>query len=279
MPLVEALYAPNAPNLIAPEVFGGVGARTVRDLRGLDLGRRVQPDVVLVASPHWVSENRFLVQQSDRPPQVYDFSGLPTELEQVTYSPPGDPPLAARIVARGIERGVSVAGTSQWGLDHGAWAPLMHLLPEARVPIVPLSIRPGSPRDHLAWGEAIGSVLAELDQRVALLATGSITHSFTRMRTAPTAPWPEAERVEREILDLIVQRRYEEVANFDPRKWAMIEPEGGLGPFFILAGAIGKSFQPRVVSSHPMWGAFSLTILEFTPGGGRQPNLSSTSDD
>jgi aromatic ring-opening dioxygenase catalytic subunit (LigB family) len=109
-------------------------------------------------------------------------------------------------------------------------------------------------------------VLAESDQRVALLATGSITHSFARMRTAPTATWPEGERVEKEILDLIMQRRYEEVAKFDPRKWSLIEPEGDLGPFFVLAGAIGKSFQPRLVSTHQMWGAFSLTILEFTSG-------------
>ncbi|MCI4342656.1 MAG: dioxygenase [Thermoplasmata archaeon] len=266
MPLVEALYVPNAPNLIAPEVFGGVGADTVRELRGLDLGRQVQPDVVVVVSPHWVSEKRFLVQQSERIPQVFDFSGFPPELGEVMYSPPGDPALAARLVARGVERGIPVTGTTQWGLDHGAWAPLMHLLPDARIPVVPLSIKHGSPSEHLAWGKAIGSVLAESDQRVALLATGSITHSFARMRTAPTATWPEGERVEKEILDLIMQRRYEEVAKFDPRKWSLIEPEGDLGPFFVLAGAIGKSFQPRLVSTHQMWGAFSLTILEFTPG-------------
>jgi 4,5-DOPA dioxygenase extradiol len=265
MPLVGALYVPNAPNLIAPEAFGGVGASTVRELQALDLGARFRPDVILTASPHWVSEEQFLVQLSERPRQVYDFSGLPAELSDVNYAPRGDPHLAARLVARGRERRVPVSGTTDWGLDHGAWAPLVHLSPGAHVPVVPLSISHRSPREHTAWGEAIGSVLEETDQRVVLVGTGSITHSFARLQAARGAPWPEGDRIEREIIDLILKRRYDEVAEFDPRKWALVDPEGGLSPFFMLAGAIGSSFRPRLVASQQMWGAFGLAILEFAP--------------
>ena len=34
---VYGLYAPNAPNLIEPEVFGGAGRETVRAVRSLDM--------------------------------------------------------------------------------------------------------------------------------------------------------------------------------------------------------------------------------------------------
>jgi 4,5-DOPA dioxygenase extradiol len=265
MPLVEALYVPNAPNLIAPELFGGVGAETVRDLRALDLARRARPDVILVATPHWVSRERFLVHVGDRPRQVYDFSGLPPQLSDVMYEPPGDPPLAERLVAQGLDRHLPVAGTTEWGLDHGAWAALMHLSPDARVPVIPLSITSGTPEEQLAWGEAIGSVLSRTDRRVVFVSTGSITHSFSRVRTTAGSSWPEGERIEKEIVDLILQRRYNDVLDFDPRKWALVEPEGNLNPFFIMAGAMGSSFQPRLVSSRQMWGAVGLTTLAFTP--------------
>lgn len=265
MPLVDAVYAPNGPNLIAPEAFGGVGTDTVRDLRALDLPGRTRPDVILIATPHWVSRERFLVHTGERPPQLHDFSGLPSKLSSVRYEPMGDSKLAERLVARGREVRIPVAGTTEWGLDHGAWAPLLHLSPGAHVPVVPLSITSASPREHMAWGEAIGKVLEETEQRVILVSTGSITHSFARMRTAPGAYWPEGERVEKEIVELLLQRRYSEVATFDPRKWSLIEPEGNLSPFFIMAGAMGTSFRPRLVSSHQMWGAFGLTVLEFTP--------------
>jgi 4,5-DOPA dioxygenase extradiol len=265
LPLVEALFVPNAPNLIAPDIFGGEGASTVRDLISLDLERRTRPDVILVATPHWVSPDRFLVQGAERPRQIYDFVGLPDPLFRVKYAPPGDPDLARQLVDRGLARQLPVAWTTGWGLDHGAWSPLLHLAPEGRIPVVPLSISSGSTADHMAWGAAIGSVLRESTRRVVLVATGSITHSFARMQARPGAVWAEGARIEQEIVNLILRRQYEEVGQFDPQKWSLVEPESGLAPFFILAGAIGKTFQPRLVSMSQMWGAFGLTILDFTP--------------
>ncbi|MCI4373094.1 MAG: dioxygenase [Thermoplasmata archaeon] len=265
MPLVGAVYAPNAPNLIAPEAFGGSGGDTVHDLRALDLVAKLRPDRILVATPHWVSRSRFLVHEGDRPRQLYDFTGLPPQVSSIRYEPRGDPALAARLVARGRERQIPVGGTTEWGLDHGAWAALLHLSPGAAVPVVPLSITAGTPREHMAWGEAIGSVLAETEHRVLFVSTGSITHSFSRMQTSAGRPWPEGEQMEKEVVDLMLQREYEKVADFDPRKWGLLEPEGNLSPFFVMAGAMGKSFAPRLISSHQIWGAFGLTILTFDP--------------
>jgi 4,5-DOPA dioxygenase extradiol len=265
MPLVDALYVPNAPNLISPRLFGGAGSDTVRDLENLDLTRRMRPDVIIVVSPHWVSAGRFLVHVGERPGQVFDFSGFPPEISAVKFAPKGDPALATRLVARGQEVGIPVAGTTEWGLDHGAWAPLLHLTPGARVPVIPLSITRGSPREHMAWGRAIAAALSDTSQRAVLVGTGSITHSFSKMDPSPVAHWPEGERIEREIIDLILGRRYDELAGFDPRKWALVEPEGDLNPLFVVAGATGGAFHPRLVSTSQMWGAFGLTILEFDP--------------
>ncbi len=263
MPLVYAGFFPNAPFLISPRLFGGVGEATATALRQLDLAARWRPDVVLVASPHWVSPMGFRVNDSARPRQIFDFSGFPPELSSVKYAPPGAPELARALVTEGKRRGVPVEATEEWGLDHGAWAPLLHVAPGATIPVVPLSITVPGPRRHLAWGEAIGTALAGRPERVAFLGTGSITHSFRRMRSDPSARWEEGERIEQEIVELVLARRYDDLAEFDPPKWRTIEPEGDLGPLFMVAGAAGSELVPRLVSAGQVHGAFGMTVIEL----------------
>ena len=265
MSLVYGLYAPNAPNLIAPEVFGGAGESTVKALRALDVPGRARPDVILVASPHWASGNGFRVHAGARPRQLYDFSGFPRSLYEVRYSPPGDPDLARAIVAEGQRRHLPVEATEEWGLDHGAWATLLHVAPEARTPVVPMSIAGLPPEEHLAWGEAISAAVSKTPKRVAFVGTGSITHRLDRLDLSSQDPWSEAARVEKEIVDLVVAGRFTDLVNFDPEKWTLVAPEGDLGPLFILAGALGPRFQARLVSTEQSFGSVSLTTLEFLP--------------
>ncbi len=265
MSLVYGLYAPNAPNLIAPEVFDGLGSETVKALRGLDITERIRPDAILVASPHWVTPGGFRVQASVRPRQIYDFSGFPRKLSDVRYNPPGDPDLAARIADEGRRRSIRVEATSEWGLDHGAWATLTNVVPDATIPVVPLSISRLPATEHMAWGEAIGAAVERLDRRIAFVSTGSITHRLDLFDPSSRERWPEAERIEKEIVDLVLARRYEELANFDPEKWSIVAPEGDLGPFFIMAGALGKRFRPKLVLTEQVWGSVGLTTIDFVP--------------
>ena len=265
MGIVYGLYAPNAPNLIAPEVFGNAGRETVAALRALDLRNRFRPDTILVASPHWISRGPFLVQASVRPKQIYDFGGFPRKLYEVRYAPPGDPDLARILVEEGKRRHLDVEATADWGLDHGAWATLMNLVPEADIPVVPLSIAPLPAEEHLAWGEAIGAAAAKSENRIAFVSTGSITHRLDMFDPSSSARWPEGDRIEKEIVDLVLARRYEDLANFDSEKWATVAPEGNLAPLFVMAGALGSGFRPHPVASEKAFGSVTLTTVEFLP--------------
>lgn len=264
MTLVYGLYAPNAPNLIAPEVFGGAGKEAVAALRALDVPGRIRPDVILVATPHWISPV-FYAQGSSRPRQIYDFSGFPRKLYEVRYEPPGDPELARMIVGEGKRRGIDVELTTDHGLDHGAWAPLLSIAPGARIPVVPLSVTYLPPEDHLAWGEAIASALENTQKRVAFVSTGSITHRLDRFGMSETHEWSEGARIEKEIVDLLLAKKYAEVAHFDPEKWQTVAPEGDLAPLFVLLGALGSKFSPRLVHTGQAFGAAGLSTLEFCP--------------
>jgi 4,5-DOPA dioxygenase extradiol len=264
MTLVYGLFAPNAPNLIAPEAFGGAGGGTVEALRGLDVNSRIRPDTILVATPHWMTTS-FYVQGSARPRQIFDFSGFPRKLYDVRYEPPGDPDLARALVEEGERRHLDVELTADHGLDHGAWAPLLHISPGAQVPVVPLSVTYLPPEDHLAWGRAIGRALAATEKRVAFVGTGSITHRLDRFAMSESEEWPEGARIEKEIVDLIVTKHYADLAHFDRDKWATVAPEGDLAPLFTLLGALGPNFTPRLVHTDQAFGAAGLSILEFVP--------------
>ncbi len=265
MSLVYAVHVPNAPHLIQPSVFGGQGAETVTRLRELRLAERHRPDALLVVSPHWVARRQFRVHVGARPRQVFDFTGFPEALYQVRYEPPGDPALARALLAEGKDRGLPVEGTEEWGLDHGAWAPLVSLAPGARLPVVPLSISTLSSAEHVAWGEAVGAVAERSPKRLALVSTGSILHSFSRFDPSRSEPWEEGAALEREVVDRAVERRTDDLLKFDPRKWALLEPEGNLSPLFVLLGALGPGFRGRLVGTSQLNGAFGLSVLEFVP--------------
>lgn len=264
MTLVYGLYAPNAPNLIAPEVFGGVGQDTVEALRGLEVPARVRPDTILVATPHWMTPS-FCVQGSARPRQIYDFSGFPRKLYDVRYEPLGDPELARALIEEGKRRHLDVELTTDRGLDHGAWAPLLHISPGGKVPVVPLSVTYLPPEDHLAWGQAIGRALAATEKRIAFVGTGSITHRLDRFAMSESEEWPEGARIEKEIVDLVLAKRYADLAHFDRVKWETVAPEGDLAPLFTLLGALGPNFTPRLVHTGQAFGAAGLSTLEFVP--------------
>lgn len=265
MPLVHGLYAPNAPNLIDPEVFGGVGKETVQALRALDVPGRIRPDAILVATPHWIS-SAFYVQASRRPRQIYDFSDFPRKLYAVKYEPPGDPELAHLIVEEGKRRRLDVEATAEHGLDHGAWAPLLSIAPDAAIPVVPLSVTYLPPEDHMAWGEAIATALAKTEKRVAFVSTGSITHRLDRFEISETEAWSEGAQIEEEIVDLLLAKKYDKVAHFDPEKWQTVAPEGDLAPLFIMLGALGPTFTPRLVHTGQAFGAAGMSTLEFLRG-------------
>jgi 4,5-DOPA dioxygenase extradiol len=266
VPLVYAAYLPNAPFLISPEAFGGAGAEAVEAIRRLRLKERFNPGCVVVSSPHWVTRPGFRVNASSRPRQIYDFSGFPPSLSAVKYTPPGDPELARALVTSARAAGIETEGSDEWGLDHGAWAPLMQLLPEGNTPVVPVSITQQSPETHINLGRALRPALASWPKPIALVATGSIIHNFERLDPRPDARWPEGERIENEILELLSARNDSALVSFDRRKWNTIQPEGNLAPLFTLLGAVSPEVRPRVITSSSVMGGFGMSILEFIPG-------------
>ena len=154
------------------------------------LGRQLETDyevkAVLVVSAHWCTRGTF-VNVSQQQEQIYDYYGFPDDYYTAKYHAQGAPEVA-REVARIVP---SVTETTDWGLDHGAWPMLMHLFPNANVPVFQMSI------DYYAKPEyhyELGKQLKELRSKgVLIIGSGSLIHNLRlamqKMRTEDMTPY------------------------------------------------------------------------------------------
>ena len=93
---------------------------------------------------------------------------------------PGNPELSKRII-QSVLQDVDVAYAEEWKFDHGISVPLHFLTPKYDLDIIPVNINcqgpPLSPL-HRAWafGEALRKACDEAPERIAIVATGGISH-------------------------------------------------------------------------------------------------------
>ena len=181
----------------APVLFISHGAPTFAIEPGV-LGPQLQAlgarlsgiKAVLVVSPHWQTRD-IAVMTGSQPETVHDFGGFPSALYTLQYPAPGQPELAQQAAQLLSAAGYRVGLDARRGLDHGAWVPLYHLLPQAHIPVFQVSM-PVS----LTTAQALelGRTLAPLrEQGVLILASGSMTHNLYEYRHGSTRPEAYAE--------------------------------------------------------------------------------------
>jgi aromatic ring-opening dioxygenase catalytic subunit (LigB family) len=141
----------------------------------------VVPKAVLVISGHW-EEDEFTVMASPDPPMVYDYSGFPEHTYHVKYGAPGSPQLAQRVRTLIEAAGMPARLNPQRGFDHGTFAPLVIMYPDANVPIVQLSLKSGyDPATHLSVGRALAPLR---DEGVLIIGSGLSYHNLRKFGPA-----------------------------------------------------------------------------------------------
>ena len=119
------------------------------------------------------------------PQTVHDFGGFPSALYQLHYPAKGSPDFAQMTLEQLNAAGIDATLDEGRGLDHGAWVPLMHLAPQADLPVFQVSL-PFSYTTQDAF--ALGQALAPLRQRgVMIVGSGSMTHNLSELEQ-PHAP-------------------------------------------------------------------------------------------
>jgi len=258
MSLSLALLSAHSPTMMMADMH----PKTVPALQKLAADFQ-EVDAILVTSSHWLIQDGFAANAATRPAYIQDYYGFPPDYYQVRYESPGDVELASAVVQAAQAEGLSAATTLDWGLDHGHWTPLLWLRPAADIPVVPLSISHLSPSDHVRWGRAIRRAAEADGRRIAFIASGSLTHRIDMVTWGCNEPFPEGERFDRAVIDILTTGRWGDLDTFDPALAREAAPEGGWGPLFTLRGVMGEEARGELVSYERQFTAASLATVLF----------------
>ena len=163
-----------------PRVRDALYAHFARMREAIEAAR---PDaLVIVAAEHFA--NFFMNNMPAFAMGMAEYYDGPIEDEKWLAIPRtrirGNASLSRRLIASML-RDVDLAYAEEWKFDHGIMVPLHFLTPRYDVPVVPVNINcQGPPLTPLtrAWalGEALRRACDAVPERIAIIATGGISH-------------------------------------------------------------------------------------------------------
>jgi len=216
---------------------------------------------VVVMSPHWMARTP-AVMTNPAPETWHDFGGFPPALYQLQYPAPGDPALAAQVIALLAQAGIDARGDADRPLDHGAWVPLMHLLPGAPVPVVQVAL-PASygPAEVYAMGKALRGLR---EQGVLVVGSGSMTHNLSEFFGGGREPAPYVVEFSRWIEAALQDGNLKALLDYRrdaPHAQRAHPSEDHFLPIFFTLGAAGfgeGGIKPDYLTREVMYGMLAM---------------------
>lgn len=242
------------------------------------LGRQLpRPQAIVVVSPHWMTKQA-QVTLSPRPETIHDFGGFDPILYTLQYPADGAPLAARRALELLQGAGLPASADHERGLDHGAWVPLLHLYPDADVPVFQVSLPVGLDADDAYH---YGRVLAPLaDEGVLIIGSGSLTHNLYEYRLNDPHAQAYAEEFAHWVRDAVLAGDHERL-----RRTLAIAPHAQRAhpttehflPLLVAAGAAARSLPASLVDGGIVHGVLSMDSFVFgadlpaqeTPADGR----------
>ena len=164
---------------------------------------------ILCISAHWMTRGATHVLTATQPRTIHDFGGFPRALFEQQYPANGAPEFAQRV----RELAPEVVADDAWGFDHGTWAFLVHMFPNADVPVFQLSVDlRKSAHEHFALAQKL-AVLRE--EGVLIIGSGNVVHNLPAVNWQANAPaYDWAEQFDATIADAIVRGDFQTVVDF-----------------------------------------------------------------
>jgi 4,5-DOPA dioxygenase extradiol len=174
--------------------------------------RAAPPRAIVCVSAHWFTRGTAVTAMA-RPKTIHDFGGFPQALFDIQYPAPGDAGLAARVRELLAPTEVFLDQT-EWGLDHGTWAVLRHVYPQADIPVIQLSIDGTKPaRYHYDLAKKLAPLR---DEGVLITGSGNIVHNLRMMkRNDESAAFDWAKRFNTTIATALDRRDHDVLVEFD----------------------------------------------------------------
>lgn len=215
---------------------------------------------VLVISAHWLTKGATFVLSSENPRIIHDFYGFPDILYSLKYPARGSPEIAGEIAKR-----LQVQSDTSWGLDHGAWVPLMHIFRDADVPVFQLSIDYSKP---FRWHYELSKNLAFLRKKgVMIIGSGNITHNLRAISPFQDEPkvafW--AKEFDEEVKNLIISGNFGNLIEGRIKYFSISHPEPShYIPLLYTLGLVDDDDRPSFIYEGFHHGSLSMRCIKFS---------------
>ena len=251
--IVLAAKVTHVPSMFISEQPGpheGCRAEAIAGHR--EIARRARAagaDTFVVLDTHWLVNSGFHINANPRHRGTYTSNEFPHFIRELPFDHPGAPDLGHAIADLATERGVMTRAhddVPSLGLEYGTLVPMRYQnVDEPQLDVLPIAgwMYDATFDEARVVGEAIRDAVAASDRRVALLASGSLSHRI----------WPNADvaegmfevsrpfnrLVDQMVLDLWAAGRFAEFLEMLPDYAAHCSGEGNMHDTAMLLGALG----------------------------------------
>lgn len=268
--LVFAGGCSHVPDLLArPEVDPAAGVERLSGgyARLAERLAAAEPDLLIVtADCHFQSfrTGAYVIGTGEQHTGSMEFFKRPDLDLTLTGAPQYAAAMANAVRAEGLE----VEESERIDLDHGLIVPLRQLLPRPDVPVVPVITQPArsfSPFGARAFGEVLRCVVAERGLRVAMLATGGLSHWLDPGRFGGVDV-----EFDTYILQMLQAGRGLDLGNLEP--YPLLDHGQYEFPnWLIMLGLLGPGVRGEVLAYEPMeasgggWTVVDMPLPEREP--------------
>ncbi len=281
--LVLAAKVSHVPSLMLSEAAGSplktARENAVRALR--ELGRRARERRVstfVVYDTHWLSNFGYHINANPHHQGSFTSHEAPQMIQDLHYDLPGDTALAEAIADEAGNAGLTVHAhkVSSLGLEYGTIVPMHFMNPDGWARVVSIA----SPlftslEESRILGEATRRAVDRSGERVAILASGSLSHRLWPNRKLGPDAWTSIasefnRQVDLRVLELWQARRYREFIDMLPDYAIKCNGEGGMADTIMLFAALGWSdfdgAADQLCEYFPSSGSGQVNV-EFQVGG------------
>ena len=248
MPIVFSAIVPHPPVLIP-----AIGKEHLKKIKKTEGAMKAleqelyaaKPETLLIISPHGqILKESFCINLSpDFDGDLKEFGDFSTNLKfkcdymSIQYIRAADETQSKNPLVL----------ISEPKIDHGSLIPLFYLTQHLKtLPIIPLYYSGLDLNAHYEFGKFIYRQLSRLNKRVAIVASGDLSHRLTK--DAPAGFSKRGKEFDEKLIKLISDKKVKEILNLD-KKLIKDAAECGLRSIAILLGILAEAdYQPEVLS-------------------------------
>jgi MEMO1 family protein len=238
--MISSAYITPHPPIIIPGIGRPedleVASKTIEAMEKLreDL-EEINPDTILIISPHAPTDpNGFLINSEAE--FKGNFSDFGYNNLMTFYN---DYELMEKIGYYSDNAGIIVHFHESF-LDHGTLVPLYYLTKNIKPKLVHCSFSFLDFDTHYKYGEIIGKILRETDKKIAVVASGDLSHRLTA--DAPVGYSEKGKIFDQELIKKLSEKDISGILNFDQN---LVEEAGecGLRSIIVLLGILGGKYD------------------------------------